>query len=285
MPIEKLSIILKDAMQHQYGVAAFNVFNYESIKWVILAAQEERVPVIIQFYPGYEKHIPMRVVADITRELAKGVTIPIGLHLDHSNSYEQAVSGIKHGFQSIMMDGSLLPFEENIDVTKRVVEVAHVLDVEVEAELGHVGSGSNLDDYKNTSHYTKPKSALEFVQRAKPDSLAIAIGNGHGHYVTTPQIDFIRIEAIRRLVDVPLVMHGGSDIPDDQLQESIRLGISKFNIATEYSKAMLGALGATLMDITSFKGYMYGALRQCEESMITIIRKKIRTLNPNGYQL
>ena len=148
MPLERTSTILKDGEKNGYGVAAFNIFNYETIAWAIQAAEEERIPVIIQFYPGFDRYMPMEVVTAVTKELAAKASIPVGLHLDHSNKYEDAIKGAECGFSSIMIDGSTLSFDENAELTKRVVDTAHKMGVEVEAELGHVGSGNNLDDFQ-----------------------------------------------------------------------------------------------------------------------------------------
>lgn len=284
MPIEKVSTILKDAQKNEYGVAAFNIFNYETIAWVIQAAQEERIPVIIQFYPGFQKFIPMKVVASITKELAAKVDIPVGLHLDHSNNYEDAIRGAHSGFPSIMIDGSMLDFDKNVELTRRVVETAHEMGVEVEAELGHVGSGSNLEDFTDDTHFTDPGQAAKFVEMTEVDTLAIAVGNGHGPYIATPSLDFDRIRQIHKATNIPLVMHGGSDIPDDQLQESIRCGMSKFNIATEYNRAFYRT-AKQHMESGNDRGYMYGCLNQIEDQVKEYIKNKIRVLNPNSYSL
>ena len=284
MPIEKVSTILKDADRHGYGVAAFNIFNYETISWAIKAAHEERMPVIIQFYPGFERFIPMRVVTAITKELAAEVDIPVGLHLDHSNNYDDAIRGAHCGFPSIMIDGSRLDFHDNVKLTSQVVKTAHEMGVEVEAELGHVGSGNNLDDFTNSSHFTDPVDAARFVEITDADSLAISVGNGHGHYISTPSLDFSRIEEIHKSINIPLVMHGGSDIPDEQLHKSISCGMSKFNIATEYNQSFYHTV-KQYMDGGQGQGYMYRCLSQAEEQVKRFIKDKIRTLNPNSYRL
>jgi ketose-bisphosphate aldolase len=284
VPIEKITTILKDAEKHRYGVAAFNIFNYETIAWAIKAAHEERMPVIIQFYPGFERFIPMGVVTSITKELAAKVDIPVGLHLDHSDNFDDAIRGAHSGFPSIMIDGSRLDFHENVKLTTQVVKAAHEIGVEVEAELGHVGSGSNLDDFTNNTHFTDPADAVRFMESTEVDSLAISVGNGHGHYVSTPSLDFSRIEEIHKSLSIPLVMHGGSDIPDDQLQRSVNCGMSKFNIATEYNRSFYHAM-KQVMDESRGRGYMFGCINQAEEQVKNFIKDKIRTLNPNSYRL
>lgn len=149
MAIVSVKEILEHAWGHKYGVPAINVFNYETVKWAIEAAEEERLPIIIQFYPGFAEHIALKYVADFAVDMAKKARVPVAVHLDHSPSYEIAVGGIRDGFPSVMVDGSVLPYEENVELTRAVVRVAEVFGVDVEAELGHVGSGSSLDDIVN----------------------------------------------------------------------------------------------------------------------------------------
>lgn len=284
MPIEKVSTILQDADIHGYGVAAFNVFNYETISWVIQSAQEEKMPVIVQFYPGFDRFIPMEVVSAITKKLASKVSVPIGLHLDHSTTFEDAIRGIHCGFPSIMLDGSKLSFEDNIKLTSEVVKSAHAMDVDVEAELGHIGSGENVDDFTDSSHFTDPDDVAVFIERTGADSLAISVGNAHGHYKSTPSLDFNRIKEINKIVSTPLVMHGGSDIPDVQLQKSICCGMNKFNIATEYNRNFFYAVKKHVSK-SEGQGYMYRCLNQTEQQVKEFIKTKIRILNPKSYRL
>lgn len=280
MSLASVKEMLKHATDHQYGIPAMNVFNYESIKWAIMAAEEENMPLIIQFYPGYTVHISMKAIAECVKDLAQNSRVPIGLHLDHARDFETAIEGIKAGFTSVMIDGSRLPFDENAALTAAVKRVASVYGVDVEAELGRVGSGSNLDDFANPNSYTDPLEVQRFVELTNADSLAIAIGNGHGHYVQAPVLDFERISAIRRLTDIPLVMHGGSGIPDQQMQESVRRGISKFNVATEYGTALYDAMKLVVDRADSH----YGVLHSMEEGAIAYVRSKIKLFNPNGYK-
>ena len=186
MPLVQVNKLLRHATENHYGVAAVNVFNYETVKWVAEAANRERIPVIIQFYPGFEKYIALKHVAAIAKDFAEKSEVPIGVHLDHSASYEIAVSGVRDGFPSVMVDGSALPYEENVELTAAVVKTAAVFGVDVEAELGHVGSGANVDDIVNAGHYTNVEQAVDFVERTGCGSLAVAVGNAHGAYIQTP---------------------------------------------------------------------------------------------------
>lgn len=276
MPLVKTSVVLQEAGACGHAVAAFNVFNYETVRWVLKAAEEEKSSVIIQFYPGFTNLIPLSTIAAIAMDLAACASIPAALHMDHSFSYEQAVSGLNKGFGSIMIDGSSLPFLENIRLTRSVVEAAGPLGIEVEAELGRVGSGKVPDDFTNPHHFTEPDDAARFIRETGADSLAVSIGNAHGAYAAAPSLDFERLNKIRDAVTVPLVLHGGSDIPDGQLREAVKLGIRKVNIATEYERAFLGALRAAVAD--EKETYLYKCLMKAEEPVKEFIKGKIRLL-------
>ena len=234
MSLEKVSSIFKEARKKNIGVIAIDTFNLESIAWLIEVAQEENLPIIQMLYPTMNSHIPFKVYADIVVDLAKNASVPIGLHLDHCSSFETIVEAIKSGFKSVMIDGSQFSFDENVAMTKEIVKVAHAFDVDVEAELGMVGKAFKESDFSNNEMYTKVEDAVEFVKKTNVDSLAIAIGSAHGNYVKTPKLDFNRLEDIHANVDVPLVLHGGSGIPDEQIRKAFSKGISKLNVGTEY---------------------------------------------------
>lgn len=284
MALMKVKDILQHATENHYGVAAINTFNYETVMWAAEAAKRERIPLIIQLYPGYESYISLHHVASFAKEFAEKADVPIAVHLDHSASYEIAVRGIKAGFPSVMVDGSARPFEENLEMTKAVVRTASVFGVDVEAELGHVGSGAKLDDIINSDNYTNVEQAVEFVEETGCGSLAVAVGNAHGAYVQTPNLDFDRIRKLRAALPVPLVLHGCSDIPHEQLQESVRLGMSKFNIATEYFRACSASVAAAAA-ADMYKGDFCTMLNEASEGAIEFVRSKMRLLNPNGFSL
>lgn len=280
MPLEKMRTLLSRATRQGYGIAAINVFNYESIAWAIRAAEAENMPIIIQFYPGFSSFISMPLVAQTARFLGESASVPVAVHLDHSNTYDIAVSGLGAGFPSIMVDGSALSFSENSTLTADVVRCAHVLGVDVEAELGHVGSGLEEADMQE-DHFTDPTQAEAFIRITGADALAIAVGNGHGDYIRTPVLNFDRIKALRSCLRVPLVMHGGSGIPTAQMQQAVRCGMSKFNIATEYQQAFQTAMQNFLAQAAPHQYYFHG-LMAIEESCIQFVREKIRMLNPDN---
>ena len=234
MAFEKVSAILKDADAKRTAVLAYDCFNFESIAWLVEAGEELGIPVIVMLYPGLMESIPAHVFAAITKAMAKKVKIPVGLHLDHCDSYETILGTIRDGFTSVMIDGSKLEYAENVRVTCEIVKAAHALGIDVEAELGKVGTAANKGDFKNEDLYTTAAQAVDFVAKTKVDSLAIAIGSAHGWYVETPKLSMPRLKEINSAIDTPLVLHGGTGIPEDQLKESFGLGINKLNVGTEY---------------------------------------------------
>lgn len=284
MSLVKVNEILKHATAHKYGVAAVNTINYETIRCAVAAAEAERVPIIIQFFPGLEKYIPLKYIADMAVDMAKKASVPVAVHLDHSPSYDVAVGGIRDGFPSVMVDGSALPFEENAAMTRDVVKTAAVFDVDVEAELGHVGIGMKLEDISNEDLFTDVDQAVEFVERTGCGSLAIAVGNAHGNYIRKPQLDFDRISRIREAVSIPLVLHGCSGIPEEQMQKAVNLGMSKFNIATEYFAAMYRSLDEVIQ-ATDHKADGIKLLLGSRSGMTEFVAGKIRMLNPNKYTI
>ena len=213
---------------------AFDCMHYESIAWLIKAGEELDLPVIVMLYPSMSSFISLESFAAITKSLAKKAKIPVGLHLDHCESFETIMGAIKAGFTSVMIDGSKLPFDENVKVTQEIVKSAHAFSVDVEAELGRVGIAANREDFLDNERYTTVPAAVSFVEKTAVDALAIAFGSAHGFYIETPKLDLQRLTEINAAIETPLVLHGGSGIPDAQLQQAFRLGINKLNVGTEY---------------------------------------------------
>lgn len=226
--------LLLDAQKNKYAVGAFNVENMEMVLAVLKAAEETKSPVIMQTTPGTLKYAGVDFYFANIKAAAERANVPVVCHLDHGNSFETAILAFHTGYTSIMIDGSKLPFEENIALTKSVVEVCHAGYVPVEAELGRVGGKEDdLDNTKTVNPFTDPQEAAEFVERTKCDSLAVAIGTAHGVYKGTPQINFDVLAKIHELVKIPLVLHGTSGVPDEQVIECIKMGTCKVNYATD----------------------------------------------------
>ena len=226
--------LLTDALKNHYAIGAFNVENMEMVIAVLNAAEETKSPVIMQTTPGTIKYAGVDFYFANIRAAAERANVPVVCHLDHGNSFETAVLAFHTGYTSIMIDGSKLPFEENISLTKSVVEVCHAGNVPVEAELGRVGGKEDdLDNTKGKNPFTDPNEAAEFIERTGCDSLAVAVGTAHGVYKGVPQINFEVLTKIHELVKIPLVLHGTSGVPDEQVTKCINLGMCKVNYATD----------------------------------------------------
>ncbi|WP_286680841.1 class II fructose-1,6-bisphosphate aldolase [Tepidanaerobacter sp. EBM-49] len=233
--------MLNKARQNNYAIAAFNIHNLETLKATVEAAKEERAPLILQTTPGTCEYAGIDYLVAMAHTASNKADIPIALHLDHGNSLDLAIKCIDAGYTSVMIDGSMLPFNENVSLVKQVVEYAHKKQVQVEAELGHI---SGVEENISSSHevLTDPKEAAEFVNRTGVDSLAIAVGTAHGVYKGKPEIHFDIIQNIRQLVNVPLVLHGCSGVPEEDVKQAIKCGICKINIATDIKIAFADEL-------------------------------------------
>lgn len=228
-----LNEILKDAEEKKYGVGLFNMLNLEMARGIIEAAEEERSPLILGVAEVHFPLIPFEYAAPIMRKIAEDAKVPVCLHLDHGTDYKKIMAAIKAGFSSVMYDGSALPYEENIANTREISKVAHALGLTVEAELGHVGQGSNENDFNCEDLYTKPEQVNDFIRRADVDALAVAIGTAHGPYVKKPVLDIGRLKELYEVSEKPLVLHGGSGLTDEDFRNVIDNGIRKVNICTE----------------------------------------------------
>ena len=225
--------LLLDAQKNGYAVGAFNVENMEMVQAVVAAAEELKSPVIMQTTPSTIKYASPEMFYANVAAAANNASVPVVMHLDHGSSFELAVHAFRAGYTSIMIDGSHSVFEENIAITKSVVDVCHAGNVPVEAELGKVGGKEDDLDGGNGGGYTVPSEAVEFVEKTGIDSLAVAIGTAHGVYKGTPKLDVERLSEIREVVSIPLVLHGTSGVPDEAVKECIRRGIFKVNYATD----------------------------------------------------
>ena len=240
-----LKEILDLAEKGNFAIPAFNVYNTETIMGVIRAAEELRAPVIMQVYPRLLNEEVGYYICPAVIAAAKKATVPVCFHLDHGPSELEVQKALRWGATGIMYDGSVHSFEENIANTKHIVEICKAIDVPVEGELGHVGSVN--DDCME--EYTDPKEAGEFVKQTGVTCLAVLIGNAHGHYKKTPNLDIERVKAIREATGgIPLVLHGGSGIPEDQVKAAIKAGIRKMNIGTDVCCAFADGTKETLDD-------------------------------------
>lgn len=225
--------LLLDAQKGRYAVGAFNVENMEMVQAVVAAAEELQSPVIMQTTPSTVKYADLSYFYANVKTAAEKASVPVVMHLDHGSSFELAMQALRTGYTSIMIDGSHESFEDNIAVTKAVVDACHPSGVPVEAELGKVGGKEDDLDGGEGNPYTDPQEAKQFVEATGIDSLAVAIGTAHGVYKGTPKLDVNRLSEIKEVVSIPLVLHGTSGVPDDAVKECIKRGICKVNYATD----------------------------------------------------
>lgn len=233
MPLVTTKQLLLDAQKGGYAVGAFNVENMEMVQAVIAAAEELKSPAIMQTTPSTVKYAGLDYYFANAKVAAERASVPVAIHLDHGSSFELAMQALRTGYTSIMIDGSHGTFEENIAVSKAVADACHPSGIPVEAELGKVGGKEDDLDGGDENPYTDPQQAVEFVKATGVDFLAVAIGTAHGVYKGVPKLDVERLSEIRKVVDIPLVLHGTSGVPDDAVKECIRRGICKVNYATD----------------------------------------------------
>ncbi len=232
--------ILQLALAERFAVGAFNANNMEMVQAIIEAAQEERTPVILQVSQGAIRYAGLDYAVGLVKIAADQVDVPVVLHLDHGTSYEQNVLCLRAGFTSLMYDGSKLPYEENVAISKRVCDIAHIVGIPVEAELGRVLKATDgVTPEEVEAAMTGPDQAKEFVERTGADSLAVAVGSVHAMKSRQATLDISRIEAIRQKAGVPLVLHGSSGVKHESVAEAIEHGICKVNVATYLNQAFV----------------------------------------------
>lgn len=270
-----LAAVLKDASRSNYAVGSFNVYNYETIRGVIEAGRELGYPTIVAFGANYLTNMDVDEVFALVNAMAAKAEIPLVLHLDHCKSFETIIKAIRAGFTSVMYDGSSLPFSENQKKTAEIVAIAHAADVSVEAELGALAGGAFSNEEAAAEIYTDPKQAAQFVAATGVDALAVSIGTVHGMYKGTPRIDVGVLKQIASLVDIPLVLHGGSGTPEETVRECIRNGIAKINVNTEISVYTVEKLK---MLLNSGDSYHLSQLAVKEVGYVKEVVKKYATM-------
>ncbi len=238
--------VLRPAKANRYAIGLFNAVNLELARGILAAAESTRSPVIMGTAEVLLPYGPLEEVSYYLIPMAKKASVPVVVHLDHGLSYDTCVKALKLGFSSIMYDCSTDSYEENVRKVKEMAEIAHSYGATIEGELGHVGD--NEGSAEGSSHlsdpsafFTDPKLAKDFVDKTGVDALAIAVGNAHGAYKLPPKLDFERIRTIAKTVDVPLVLHGGSGLTDNDFKQAIQDGISKVNIFTDINIAAVKA--------------------------------------------
>jgi len=270
--------ILVKAQKNNYAVCAFNAENLEMVQAIIWGAEEMNAPVIIQTTPSTVKYTNCGYFGAIAKTAAENSHIPVVLHLDHGNSFDLICKAIKSGYNSVMIDASQKPFEENINITQKVVELARAVNIPVEAELGQVGGKE--DDLESAGDiYTNPGDAVEFVRQTGINSLAVAIGTAHGIYKIQPKLDLDRLSEIKKALkefDIPLVLHGATGLSDDTIKECVKLGINKINFATElriaYTNAVREKLNSdeNIIDVKIYSDYARNKVKELVKEKIKL---------------
>ncbi len=272
--------LLETARRNAYAIGAFNVYNLEGVKAVITAAETQCSPAMLQLHPSALKYGQSMLVA-LCLEAARSANVPISVHLDHSTSEADIQQVLTAGIASIMADGSPMKYPENLDFTRKMTQLSHKYGAVVEAEIGRIsGTEDGLTIAEKEAKMTDPYQAVEFVRATHVDALAVTIGNVHGEYKSPPQLDFERLAKIRSLIDIPLVLHGASGLPDWMIERSIQLGVCKFNVNTEVRQAYMQSLkdelcgtgSQDLLDVTS------GTIAAME----TVIAEKLQLFGSSG---
>lgn len=256
MPLVQMKDILIKADQENYGVGAFSVANMEMVMGAIQAAEELRSPLILQIAEVRLNHSPIHMIGPLMVAAAKKATVPVAVHFDHGMTFEKIKETLEIGFSSVMFDGSHYPLEENIQRTKEVVELAKQYGATVEAEIGRVG-GSEDGSEDIEMMLTSTKEAKRFAEETNVDALAVAIGNAHGMYNGDPDLRLDRLQEINGIVDIPLVLHGGSGISPEDFKQCIQHGVRKINVATATFQNIVSTVNTAVLNTPYSDYFMY----------------------------
>ena len=272
--------MLAKAQKEQYGIGFFNAVNVEMARAVIETAEELHAPVIVGTAEVLLPAMSLERVAEYLIPMAQKADVPVAVHYDHGLTFEKCMEALKLGFSSVMYDCSTASYEENLDRVAEMVRICHGMEVTVEGELGHVGDNEGAGKLENPSDYfTDPAVAADFVQKTGVDALAVAVGNAHGDYKFPPKLDFSRITAIREATGIPLVLHGGSGLSDDDFREAVRRGVCKINIFTDLDKAGKAGIEKGLKNGAAS---MMGLIPYEIEAMKEVVRNKIGLFGSDG---
>lgn len=280
--------MLEDARDNRYALPAFDVSNYDMMKAVLEACEEERSPALLMALGVDLEGRDMNLLVSMIRSASDYFNIPICLHLDHATNFDFIKRAIDAGFSSVMYDGSVLDFKNNAKNTAQIVQYAHAHGITVEAELGHVGNASvgsiseTGTDTDPGESLTVPEEVAKFVEITDVDALAVAIGTAHGVYQKTPELRIDRLEEITAVCNRPLVLHGGSGTPDDQMQNAIRHGITKINIYSDVVGAMNQGLKEKLNALENPSAWPYLVFADARQNMKDVVKAKLHTFGSAG---
>ena len=252
------AVLLEDARKNRYAVPAYNTINLETTRGIVSAAEALEVPIIVAIAYDAIEHMGMEALFRGAEVIARDAAVPVAVHLDHGRSFEEVALALKLGFDSVMIDFSYMPFAENTARTAEAVRMAHAMNTPIEAEIGHVPGGENVssDSREEDIVYTDPKSAAEFSEKTGVDFLAVSVGTVHGVYKREPSLKIDLVERIAAAVKKPLVLHGGSGTPDDQVRAAIEKGISKINVGTNVMLSFIGGMTGVAPDTRDIRAFM-----------------------------
>ena len=272
--------MLEKAREGRYGIGFFNAVNMEMARAVIETAEELRAPVIVGTAEVLLPAMPLERVAEYLIPMAEKAAVPVAVHYDHGLTFGRCMEALRLGFTSVMYDCSTEDYESNAAKVAEMVRICHGMGVTVEGELGHVGDNEGAGKLENPSDYfTDPAVAADFVRKTGVDALAVAVGNAHGDYKFPPKLDFSRITAIREATGIPLVLHGGSGLSDDDFREAVRRGVCKINIFTDLDKAGKAGIEKGLKNGAAS---MMGLIPYEIEAMKEVVRNKIGLFGSDG---
>ncbi|EKZ5170577.1 ketose-bisphosphate aldolase [Listeria monocytogenes] len=270
--------------EHQFAVPAFNICSFDMLKAIMEEVEANNAPVILEIHPDEIEYLGDNFVATV-REYAHKSKVPVVIHMDHGGTIKDVMRAIRNGYTSVMIDASRASYEENVALTKQVVELAHKVGVSVEAELGTIGNNGSAEGGADTIIYTDPDQAEDFVQRTGIDTLAVAIGTAHGLYPKDkkPELNMPLLKELNKRLDIPFVLHGGSGNPDKEVSESVQYGVRKVNLSSDLKSVFFEEVRRVLVDNPAMyePNQVYPS---ANEKVKEVVRHKLHILNTTGQR-
>ncbi|HHQ1159007.1 TPA: ketose-bisphosphate aldolase [Listeria innocua] len=274
--------LLAVGKEHQFAVPAFNICSFDMLKAIMEEVEANNAPVILEIHPDEIEYLGDNFVATV-REYAHRSKVPVVIHMDHGGTIKDVMRAIRNGYTSVMIDASRASYEENVALTKQVVELAHKVGVSVEAELGTIGNNGSAEGGADTIIYTDPDQAEDFVQRTGIDTLAVAIGTAHGLYPKDkkPELNMPLLKELNKRLDIPFVLHGGSGNPDKEVSESVQYGVRKVNLSSDLKSVFFEEVRRVLVDNPAMyePNQVYPS---ANEKVKEVVRHKLHILNTTG---
>ena len=275
--------LVEVAKKNKFAVPAFNICSFDMLKTIMATVEETNSPVILEIHPDEIEYLGDAFVS-VVRELANKSKVPVVIHLDHGGSIKDVMRAIRNGYSSVMIDASHSSFEENISITKKVVEIAHAVGVSVEAEIGTIGNtGLSFEGGSSEVIYTDPAQAKEFIEKTGIDTLAVAIGTAHGLYPKDfkPELKIELLKELNEQLDIPFVLHGGSGNPDTEVSEAVNYGVCKVNISSDIKSVFFD----TVKEFLNSNELVYEPNQvypEANEAVRKVVKHKLNVLNCTG---